>query len=216
MMRKFFANMTIRSSLLWVLAFFSFMLVIGAALGVLSLRISNGTLAEIKQSQELDDAVGRVVPAKDTMNGLGRSAASNYADIVRNVGQATVLTQGLSADATGLLERAKASMNKGQAGVRILQDPAAAAGSRRGAEGNRRFLRRAGAAGAGPAGGRPGEGRHDGLPETGPVGAGRARRPLRPRNRRFRFLARQQDAGRLRSGRRCATNSCWWRWARAA
>ncbi len=116
MMRKFFANMTIRSSLLWVLAFFSFMLVIGAALGVLSLRISNGTLAEIKQSQELDDAVGRVVSSyKDTMNGLGRSAASNYADIVRNVGQATVLTQGLSADATGLLERAKASMNKGQA-----------------------------------------------------------------------------------------------------
>ncbi|QKQ47965.1 methyl-accepting chemotaxis protein [Achromobacter denitrificans] len=115
-MRKFFANMTIRSSLLWVLAFFSFMLVIGAALGVLSLRISNGTLAEIKQSQELDDAVGRVVSSyKDTMNGLGRSAASNYADIVRNVGQATVLTQGLSADATGLLERAKASMNKGQA-----------------------------------------------------------------------------------------------------
>ena len=51
-MRKFFANMTIRSSLLWVLAFFSFMLVIGAALGVLSLRISNATLAEIKQSQE--------------------------------------------------------------------------------------------------------------------------------------------------------------------
>ena len=60
-MRKFFANMTIRSSLLWVLAFFSFMLVIGAALGVLSLRISNTTLAEIKQSQELNDALGRVV-----------------------------------------------------------------------------------------------------------------------------------------------------------
>ena len=57
-MRKFFANMTIRSSLLWVLAFFSFMLVIGAALGVLSLRISNATLAEIKQSQELNDALG--------------------------------------------------------------------------------------------------------------------------------------------------------------
>jgi methyl-accepting chemotaxis protein-1 (serine sensor receptor) len=115
-MRKFFANMTIRSSLLWVLAFFSFMLVIGAALGVLSLRISNGTLAEIKQSQELDDAVGRVVSSyKDTLNGLGRAASSNYADIVRNVGQATLLTQGLSAEATGLLERAKASMNKGQA-----------------------------------------------------------------------------------------------------
>ncbi|WP_454694396.1 methyl-accepting chemotaxis protein [Achromobacter aegrifaciens] len=115
-MRKFLANMTIRSSLLWVLAFFSFMLVIGAALGVLSLRISNGTLAEIKQSQELDDAVGRVVSSyKDSMAGLGRAAAANYADIVKNVGQPTLLTQGLSSEAAGLLERAKASMNKGQA-----------------------------------------------------------------------------------------------------
>ena len=46
------------------------MLVIGAALGVLSLRISNGTLAELKQSQELDDALGRVVLSyKDALNG---------------------------------------------------------------------------------------------------------------------------------------------------
>ena len=116
MMRKFFANMTIRSSLLWVLAFFSFMLVIGAALGVLSLRISNATLAEIKQSQELNDALGRVVSSyKDTLNGLGRTASSNYADIVRSVGQPTLLTQGLSSEAAGLLERAKAAQNKGQA-----------------------------------------------------------------------------------------------------
>ena len=85
-MRKFFANMTIRGSLLWVLAFFSFMLVIGAALGVLSLRVSNQTLAEIKQAQELDDAVSRVVGSyKDTLNSLGRAATSNYGDIVRNI-----------------------------------------------------------------------------------------------------------------------------------
>ncbi|MFD4839076.1 methyl-accepting chemotaxis protein [Achromobacter sp. NPDC058515] len=132
-MRKFFANMTIRSSLLWVLAFFSFMLVIGAALGVLSLRISNGTLAEIKQSQELDDAVGRVVSSyKDTLNGLGRAASANYADIVRSVGQPTLLTQGLSGEAAGLLERAKASLNKGQAEFdyfKTLPRPAEAAES---------------------------------------------------------------------------------------
>ena len=115
-MRKFFANMTIRASLLWVLAFFSFMLVIGAALGVLSLRISNGTLAELKQSQELDDALGRVVLSyKDALNGLSRAASSNYADIVRNVGQATLPTAGLAGEAAGLLQRAKASLNKGQA-----------------------------------------------------------------------------------------------------
>ena len=115
-MRKFFANMTIRASLLWVLAFFSFMLVIGAALGVLSLRISNGTLAELKQSQELDDALGRVVLSyKDALNGLSRAASSNYADIVRNVGQATLPAAGLAGEAAGLLQRAKASLNKGQA-----------------------------------------------------------------------------------------------------
>ncbi|WP_286936253.1 methyl-accepting chemotaxis protein [Achromobacter sp. UBA4530] len=130
-MRKFFANMTIRSSLLWVLAFFSFMLVIGAALGVLSLRISNGTLAEIKQSQELDDAVNRVVLShKDTLNGLARAATLNYADIVRSVGQPTLLAQGLSSEAAGLLERAKASLNKGQAEFdffKTLPQPAEAA-----------------------------------------------------------------------------------------
>ncbi|MPT29679.1 MAG: HAMP domain-containing protein [Achromobacter sp.] len=132
-MRKFFANMTIRSSLLWVLAFFSFMLVIGAALGVLSLRISNSTLAEIKQSQELNDALGRVVSSyKDTLNGLGRTASANYADIVRNVGQPALLTQGLSAEAVGLLERAKAAQNKGQAEFeyfKTLPRPAEAAES---------------------------------------------------------------------------------------
>ncbi|WP_241134918.1 methyl-accepting chemotaxis protein [Achromobacter xylosoxidans] len=132
-MRKFFANMTIRSSLLWVLAFFSFMLVIGAALGVLSLRISNTTLAEIKQSQELNDALGRVVSSyKDSLNGLGRAASANYADIVRSVGQPTVLTQGLSSEAAGLLERAKASQNKGQAEFdyfKTLPKPAEAADS---------------------------------------------------------------------------------------
>lgn len=115
MMRKFFANMTIRGSLLWVLAFFSFMLVIGAALGVLSLRISNGTLAEIKQSQELDDAVGRVVLTyKDTLNGLSRTGLSHYSDIVSSIGQPVLLQQGLSGDAVGLMQRARSSLNKGQ------------------------------------------------------------------------------------------------------
>ena len=119
--------MTIRASLLWVLAFFSFMLVIGAALGVLSLRISNGTLAELKQSQELDDALGRVVLSyKDALNGLSRAASSNYADIVRNVGQATLPTAGLAGEAAGLLQRAKASLNKGQAEYEYYKSLAAA------------------------------------------------------------------------------------------
>ena len=103
------------------------MLVIGAALGVLSLRISNGTLAELKQSQELDDALGRVVLSyKDALNGLSRAASSNYADIVRNVGQATLPTAGLAGEAAGLLQRAKASLNKGQAEYEYYKSLAAA------------------------------------------------------------------------------------------
>ena len=63
-----------------------------------------------KQSQELDDALGRVVLSyKDALNGLSRAASSNYADIVRNVGQATLPTAGLAGEAAGLLQRAKAS-----------------------------------------------------------------------------------------------------------
>ncbi|MGV2863093.1 methyl-accepting chemotaxis protein, partial [Achromobacter sp. AGC39] len=68
----------------------------------------------------------------DTMSGLGRAATANYADIVGSVGQATLLTTGLSAEATGLLERAKASMNKGQAEYeyyKSLPQPAEAAES---------------------------------------------------------------------------------------
>ncbi|MCJ9714474.1 Tar ligand binding domain-containing protein, partial [Bordetella hinzii] len=59
-MRNFLANLSIRSSLLGVLAFFSLMLVIGAALGVLSLRVSNGTLEDIRQTQAITDSVGRI------------------------------------------------------------------------------------------------------------------------------------------------------------
>ncbi|OZI32623.1 chemotaxis protein [Bordetella genomosp. 1] len=114
-MRTFLANLTIRSSLLGVLAFFSFMLVLGAALGVLSLRISNGTLVEIKQTQDLADSMGRVVAAnKDTLNGLGRAATAQYADIVRSIGQPMLVQQGLAAEAAGLVQRAKASLNRAQ------------------------------------------------------------------------------------------------------
>ena len=175
--------MTIRASLLWVLAFFSFMLVIGAALGVLSLRISNGTLAELKQSQELDDALGRVVLSyKDALNGLSRAASSNYADIVRNVGQATLPTAGLAGEAAGLLQRAKASLNKGQAEYEYYKSLAA---RRRGriAQGNRRVLQHPDPAGPEPAGRHAGKGRHARLPDAGADGAGHAGRPLRARHR---------------------------------
>ncbi|MCD0505983.1 Tar ligand binding domain-containing protein, partial [Bordetella petrii] len=114
-MRKFLANMKIRTSLLGVLGFFSLMLVIGAALGVLSLRVSNGTLASIRQTQDVGDALTRVVNSyKDAVNGLERTANSHYADIVRSVGQPVALSSGLGPEAAGMLQRASASMNRAQ------------------------------------------------------------------------------------------------------
>ncbi|QDJ51982.1 methyl-accepting chemotaxis protein [Bordetella hinzii] len=110
-MRNFLANLSIRSSLLGVLAFFSLMLVIGAALGVLSLRVSNGTLEDIRQTQAITDSVGRIaMAAKDTVDGLGRVGVAHYGGIAGGAGQPA----GLSAEAAGLLERAKAALNRSQ------------------------------------------------------------------------------------------------------
>src|SRR3546814_210349 len=129
-MRKFLVNMKIRTSLLGVLAFFSLMLVIGAALGVLSLRISNGTLASIRQTQEVGDALTRVANSyKDVVNGLARTANAHYSDIVRSIGQPVPLSQGLGAEAAGLLQRANAAMNRAQTEFdyyKTLPRPAAA------------------------------------------------------------------------------------------
>ncbi|CAP42444.1 methyl-accepting chemotaxis protein [Bordetella petrii] len=114
-MRKFLVNMKIRTSLLGVLAFFSLMLVIGAALGVLSLRVSNGTLASIRQTQDVGDALTRVANSyKDVVNGLARTANAHYNDIVRSIGQPVAVSQGLGAEAAGLLQRANAAMNRAQ------------------------------------------------------------------------------------------------------
>ncbi|MBV7482847.1 Tar ligand binding domain-containing protein, partial [Bordetella sp. BOR01] len=114
-MRKFVANMKIRTSLLGVLGFFSLMLVIGAMLGVLSLRVSNGTLAGIRQTQDVGDALTRLVNSyKDVVNGLARTANAHYGDIVRSAGQSVALAPGLAAEAAGLMQRASAAMNRAQ------------------------------------------------------------------------------------------------------
>src|SRR5690606_34701464 len=114
-MRKFLANITIRTSLLGVLGFFSLMLVIGAVLGVLSLRISNGTLADIRQAQEVSDALTRVVNSyKDVVTGLSRAANAHYAGIVSGGGQQAAASGRLGAEAQGLLQRASASMNRAE------------------------------------------------------------------------------------------------------
>src|SRR5690606_37073707 len=112
-MRGFLVNMKIRSSLLGVLGFFSLLLVVGAVLGVFSLRVSNGTLADIRQTQDIGDALARVINSyKDTVNNVARTANAHYGDIVRSIGQPVPLSQGLGSEAAGLLQRASASLNR--------------------------------------------------------------------------------------------------------
>ena len=120
-MRKFFANMTIRASLLWVLAFFSFMLVIGAALGVLPAhqqRYAGRT--------EAIAGTGRcarlVLSYKDALNGLSRAASSNYADIVRNVGQRPCRRRAWLAKPPACCS-GRRPPEQGPGRVRVLQEP---------------------------------------------------------------------------------------------
>ncbi|OZI74657.1 methyl-accepting chemotaxis protein [Bordetella genomosp. 12] len=132
-MRNFLANLSIRTSLLAVLGFFSVMLIVGAALGVLSLRVSNATLEEVRQTQALADSASRLATAaKDTVDGLGRVGVAHYGEIVRSIGQPILPQQGLSAEAAGLLERARAALNRAQAELehfRSLPQPESAQAS---------------------------------------------------------------------------------------
>ncbi|WIP04795.1 Tar ligand binding domain-containing protein [Bordetella pertussis] len=109
------------------------MLVVGAALGVLSLRVSNDTLQGVKQTQDVADAMDRVVNSyKDALNGLGRAAASHYGAIVSAIGQPVQVEQGLGSEAAGLLQRAKASLNRAETEYEYykgLARPASAADS---------------------------------------------------------------------------------------
>ena len=60
-MRNILANLSIRSSLLGVLGFFSFLLVIGAVLGVFSLHLGNETTASLKRTEDIDGAISKVI-----------------------------------------------------------------------------------------------------------------------------------------------------------
>lgn len=112
MIRHVFANMTIRTSLLGLVAFFSLMLVMGAALGVLSLRISNGTLTELKHAEFLGNSLNNsVTHYKDALSELSRAGLALYAQSP-DVGNDSVSTTSLNTEAGRVLARAKASLNQ--------------------------------------------------------------------------------------------------------
>ncbi|AOB33602.1 chemotaxis protein [Bordetella sp. H567] len=121
-MRRFFANMTIRASLLWVLVFFSLMLVLGAALGVLSLRVGDATMQDMRRSQAIGNALQDVVgDYKSAMIGLGRAAALHLNEVIKQVGQPAVPAAGLSDSAKPLLDFARISYDKAQADFKKYQ-----------------------------------------------------------------------------------------------
>ncbi|CAM3541870.1 Methyl-accepting chemotaxis protein II [Bordetella sputigena] len=121
-MRNFFSNMTIRASLLLVLVFFSLMLVLGAALGVLSLKAGDTTMSDMRRSQGLrnvlQDAVGNY---RSAMVGLGRAAAQHLNEVIKQIGQPNIPQPGLSGSAKPLLDFARISYDKAQADFKRFQ-----------------------------------------------------------------------------------------------
>lgn len=75
--KSFLGALKVRTSLVLVLVFFFAMLISGALLGVLSLKINNQAFEQVANGQEtmslLDDAVGQY---KDAQVGMGRALAS--------------------------------------------------------------------------------------------------------------------------------------------
>ncbi|OZI60293.1 methyl-accepting chemotaxis protein [Bordetella genomosp. 11] len=121
-MRKFFSNMTIRASLLWVLVFFSLMLVLGAVLGVLSLRVGDTTMREMRRSQAVSNALQEMaVDYKSAMIGLGRAASVHLGEVIKQIGQPTIPEAGLSGAAKSMLDFARISYDKAQADFKKYQ-----------------------------------------------------------------------------------------------
>ncbi|MFC4274297.1 methyl-accepting chemotaxis protein [Achromobacter aloeverae] len=122
-MRRFFANMSIRASLLGVLAFFSLMLVLGAVLGVMSLYVSNTTMQEMRRGQALASALDAAVAEyKNTMISLGRAASVHLGEVIKHVGDPAILEPGLAAPAKSLLNFARISYDKSMAEFKRSQD----------------------------------------------------------------------------------------------
>ncbi|WP_233234729.1 methyl-accepting chemotaxis protein [Bordetella sp. LUAb4] len=121
-MRRFFANMSIRASLLGVLAFFSLMLVLGAVLGVASLYVSNHTMQEMRRNQALAMTLeGVVTEYKNTLIGLGRAASVHLSEVVKHIGDPVILEPGLAPPAKSLLNFARISYDKAQSEFKRYQ-----------------------------------------------------------------------------------------------
>ncbi|OZI29729.1 chemotaxis protein [Bordetella genomosp. 10] len=121
-MRRFFANMSIRASLLGVLAFFSLMLVLGAVLGVASLYVSNGTMQSMRRSQQLATSLdASVAEYKNAMIGLGRAASVHLSEVVKHIGDAAIPQPGLAAPAKSLMDFARISYDKSMAAFKHYQ-----------------------------------------------------------------------------------------------
>src|SRR5690554_6320436 len=75
--KSLLSNMTIRTSIVLVLVFYLLMLIAGAALGVLSLRASTGSLDSIVQNQRAGAALAQAVDGyRNVQSTLARAASA--------------------------------------------------------------------------------------------------------------------------------------------
>ncbi|ALM83208.1 methyl-accepting chemotaxis protein [Bordetella sp. N] len=122
-MGRFFANLSIRASLLGVLAFFSLMLVLGAVLGVASLYVSNETMKDMRRGQALAMTLdASVAEYKNAMIGLGRAASMHLSEVVKHIGDPIILEPGLAGPAKSLVNFARIAYDKSLAEFKRYQD----------------------------------------------------------------------------------------------
>lgn len=105
------SNMKISTSIILVLIFYLFMLLAGAALGVLSLRASNGSLDSVVQNQRDGAVLARTVDAyRNVQVVLERASA--------------VLARGASNDVSALLAEGRRHFDASQAAFAVFQQGA--------------------------------------------------------------------------------------------
>lgn len=123
--KRFFSALTVRTSLVLVLVFFFIMLISGALLGVLSLKVSNDALKRIAHEQEtatlLDDAVyqyenvqvlmGRALASIVVNSDLANDAISANWNVGDSAAALSDETRTLIAQAEAMLEQTRRTMD---------------------------------------------------------------------------------------------------------
>ena len=110
--RSLASNMKIRTSIILVLVFYLIMLIAGAALGVLSLRSSTGSLDDIVQNQRAGAALAQAIDGyRNVQTTLARAASARVS--------------GTASDVDALLKEGREQLDASTSALSVFQEDAA-------------------------------------------------------------------------------------------